>query len=127
VRDWDKPSVGCADLEAEFYAALNDDLNTSQALSILWKTVDSDYPTSAKAETFLAMDKILGLGLEKFISIPVEIPEDIKALMSEREIARNEKDWSESDRLRDEMVKRGWTVEDSESGQKATPKSTSSF
>ncbi len=127
VRNWDKPSVGCADLEAEFKAALNDDLNTSQALSILWKTVDSDYPTSAKAETVLAMDKVLGLGLVQYIHVPVEIPEDIKALMAERETARNEKDWAKSDRLRDEIIERGWTVEDTESGQKAIPKSTSSF
>lgn len=127
VREWEKPSVGCADLEAEFNAALNEDLNTSQALAILWKTVDSDYPTSAKAETLLAMDKILGFGLDKYISVPVEIPDDIEALIAEREIARKEKDWAESDRLRDEIVNRGWTVEDTEEGQRAIPKSTSSF
>ncbi len=127
VRGWDKPSVGCADLEAEFQAAMNDDLNTSQALAILWKIVNSDYPTSAKAETLMTMDKILGLGLDKYISVPVEIPDDIKALIAEREIARKEKNWSESDRLRDKISERGWTVEDTEEGQKVIPISTFSF
>lgn len=121
VQDWEKPKIGCADLEAEFFAALDDDLNTPQALAVVWKTVDSDYPTSAKAETLLAMDKILGLGLEKYVSKPVKIPKDIQALLVERQAARNEKDWSRADRLRDEIAKRGWSVEDTPDGQKAIP------
>ncbi|MBU0540699.1 cysteine--tRNA ligase [Patescibacteria group bacterium] len=126
VQDWEKPKTGCADLEAEFYAALDDDLNTPQALAVLWKMVDSDNPTSAKAETLMAMDKILGLGLEKYVSKPVKIAKDIQELLVQREAARNEKDWVEADKLRDEIAKRGWSVEDTAEGQKAIPKATPS-
>ncbi|MFH1078446.1 MAG: cysteine--tRNA ligase [Patescibacteria group bacterium] len=122
VRDWKTPLIGCADLEAEFLAAMDDDLNTPRALAILWKTVDSDHPSEAKAETLLMMDKVLGLGLADVIAKPTAIPEDIQALLNERKAARDASDWKESDRLRDEIANRGWTVEDTAAGQKATPR-----
>lgn len=121
VRGWKTPLIGCADLEAEFGFAMADDLNTPRALAVLWKTVDSDYPTEAKAETLLVMDRVLGLGLEAYVSKPVAIPADIRALMDERSEARRQKNWEESDRLRDEIARRGWTVEDTAEGQKAEP------
>jgi cysteinyl-tRNA synthetase len=121
VREWKKPLIGCADLEAEFFAAIHDDLNTPRALSIVWKTVDSEYSTDAKAETMLKMDAVLGLGLTEAIGVPFVIPADVEVLMKEREEARTAKNWSESDRLRDEILSRGWSVEDTKDGQKAYP------
>lgn len=121
VREWKTPLIGCADLESEFFAAMHDDLNTPRALSVVWKTVDSEYATDAKAETILKMDRVLGLGLAEVVGKPVEIPADITALMEERRIARESKDWGESDRLRDEIASRGWVVEDTADGQKANP------
>lgn len=123
VRGWKTPLIGCADLEAEFDEAVNDDLNAPRALAILWKTVDSEYPSDAKAETVLSMDKILGLGLDRFVAKPVTVPDDVKALMEERERARRESNWPESDRLRDEIASRGWTVEDTPEGQRVVPNS----
>lgn len=121
VREWKTPLIGCADLEAEFMQAVHDDLNIPKALSIVWKTVDSGYPTDAKAETLLNMDKILGLGLEGYVSKPISVPEDIRALLDERQHAREDKNWSESDRLRVEIMTRGWSIEDTSEGQKAFP------
>lgn len=121
VRSWKTPLIGCADLEAEFFEAMHDDLNTPRALSVVWKTVDSEYSTDAKAETILKMDQVLGLGLEGIVSTPVEVPGDITALIERRQIARDSKDWAESDRLRDEIAERGWVLEDTADGQKANP------
>ncbi|MEO5927420.1 MAG: cysteine--tRNA ligase [Patescibacteria group bacterium] len=121
VRGWKTPLIGCTDLESEFMAAMHDDLNTPRALSIVWKTVDSDYSTDAKAETILKMDRVLGLGLSDAVGKPVLVPADVKALMDERQIARDGKDWAESDRLRDEIAERGWVIEDGAEGQKANP------
>jgi len=64
---------------------------------------------------------VLGLGLEQRIGTPLVIPEDINALLRERENARVAKDWNASDRLRDEILTRGWTVEDTKNGQRAYP------
>ena len=83
--------------------------------------MDSGYPTDAKAETLLAMDKVLGLGLESYVSKPVEIPEDIQILLNDRAAARMDSNWAESDRIRDELKDLGWTVEDSTEGQRALP------
>ena len=122
VSGWKKPLLGCADLEAEFFGALEDDLNAPRALAVLWKTVDSDRPDEQKAESVLAMDKVFGLGLEDYVSKPVTIPDDIHAFLDARAKARTESDWKESDRLRDEIAARGWFVEDTPEGQRAAPK-----
>jgi cysteinyl-tRNA synthetase len=121
VRSWNTPLIGCADLDAEFMSAMHDDLNTPRALSVIWKTVDSEYPTDAKAETILKMDKVLGLGISEFVGKPVTVPSDIAALLSKRKEARHNKDWAESDRIRDEIQARGWSIEDSAGGQNVFP------
>lgn len=119
VRDWDAPAeTGIADLEERFLAAVNDDLNTPQALSVLWELVDADEPTSAKATSLLKMDRVLGLGLEAYVSKALDIPEAVQALVQERESARAEKNWDDSDRLRLEIEAHGYAVEDTDAGPK---------
>ena len=49
---------------------------------------------------------------------PLQIPEEVTELMNQRDQARAEKNWKESDRLRDEIEKLGFTVEDSDNGVK---------
>ncbi|OGL66534.1 cysteine--tRNA ligase [Candidatus Uhrbacteria bacterium RIFCSPHIGHO2_01_FULL_63_20] len=114
VRGWDTPgNVGCADHENAFLAAIEDDLNTPEALAAMWKMIeDASLPTSARSRTVLFMDQVFGLKLGEFIGKPVEVPEDVKMLVQAREAARKAKDWKESDRLRDEIATRGFTVED---------------
>ena len=130
VRDWDAPprgdevslrgpKIGCAELEAEFFEALDDDLNTAKALAVIWKVVDSDYPTAAKAESILKMDEILGLGLKAFVNTPLEIPSEIKELVLQREHARDQKNWGRADKIRRDLEEKGWTVEDAPEGPKA--------
>ena len=45
-------------------------------------------------------------------------PEEVLALVEQRKKARYEKDWAESDRLRDEIAEHGWQVQDTPEGQK---------
>ncbi|EKE13352.1 MAG: hypothetical protein ACD_13C00025G0004, partial [uncultured bacterium] len=63
VSTWDNPKIGCAEFEGKFKEAANDDLNMPKALSIFWEMVKSDYPTSAKHQSALVMNEVLGLGL----------------------------------------------------------------
>jgi cysteinyl-tRNA synthetase len=121
VRSWDAPAVGCADFEKQFADAIADDLNTPKALAVMWSLVDSDYPTSAKAESLLKMDTVLGLGLEEVIGKAIDIPGDIKALAEERELARQNKDWKKSDELRDAIRAKGWMIEDTKEGYQLSP------
>ena len=47
---------------------------------------------------------------------PVELDDDLKALIETREQARKNKNWTESDRLRDELLKRGIRLDDTPQG-----------
>jgi len=122
VRAWDEPAIGCAEFEQRFLDAVNDDLNTPQALAIMWEMVDSDYPTSAKAESLLKFDQVLGFRLADFVGKKLEVPKEVQDLVNEREKAREEKNFEESDRLRNEIEKRGFTVEDTSEGSKVVEK-----
>lgn len=117
IRSWNSPAaIGCADLENEFLEALNDDLNTAQALSAMWKLVDIDLPTEQKAKTLLWMDRVLGLRLDEVLGKPISVPDEVQKLALEREQARAQKDWSRSDELRARIAELGYTVEDTDSG-----------
>lgn len=118
IRDWDEPKVGCAEFEQRFMDSLNNDLNMPQALAIVWEMVKSDYPTSAKAESLLKMDKVLGLELDKYLGKKLEIPEEVQKLINKREQARKSGDFKESDKLRHEIKKLGFEIEDTPAGPK---------
>ncbi len=118
IRDWDAPKIGCAEFEQKFLASISDDLNTPEALSILWQLVESDDPTSAKAESLLKFDQVLGLHLDAFIGKSIEIPPEVQQLLDERANARSEKNWTESDRLRKAIEALGFVVEDKPDGQR---------
>jgi cysteinyl-tRNA synthetase len=48
-----------------------------------------------------------------------DIPEQIKSLLNERQIARDNKDFQKSDELRNKIESLGYTIEDTKDGQKA--------
>ena len=101
-----------------FLTALNNDLNTPQALAALHELVKSDLDSSNKAETILKMDEILGLGLEEFVGRKIEIPEKVQKLLEIRENVRNKGDFKKSDEIRKEIKDLGFEIEDSASGPK---------
>ena len=45
-----------------------------------------------------------------------DIPEEVKKLVEERNEARKNKNWSESDRIRDILINKGYNVKDSKEG-----------
>jgi len=100
----------------EFEAAMDDDLNTAEALATLWKLV-RDEKAIGKIKTIEQIDKVLGLGL---IKEKVELPDEVKKLVLEREKARKDKDFKKSDELRDKLNKLGWKVDDSKDGMKVS-------
>lgn len=120
VRSWSVDNVQVDEgYQQAFFEALNDDLNTAQALALVWKLVDDEsLETSVKAQTLLWMDRVLGLRLEGYIGKPLEIPSEIQKLITARDKAREEKDWEASDQLRDEIQSHGFEVMDTEDGTK---------
>ncbi len=120
VRTWEKPKGACPDFEERFAAAIADDLDMPNALSVVWEMVKSDNPSSAKAASLKKFDDVLGLGLEQYIGRPLKVPKNVKALLDERDAARKAKKWPESDRLRDEIHTLGYGIEDTIDGQTVT-------
>ncbi len=108
--------------EKKFQDAINDDLNTPQALAVVWDLLKSKTPEAVKKNTLIKFDQILGLGLSKITKKKVVIPENIKKLAEQREQARSSKDWPKADDLRIEIEKLGYTVEDTAQGPKLLPK-----
>ncbi len=94
---------------ANFESAIANDLNMPDALATLWKLV-RDPAAEGKRKTIEQMDRVLGL--ELFSETTLEIPKEITDLAEKRLKARREKQWKESDKLRDELQKRGWIIED---------------
>lgn len=119
-------AVGCAGYEGDFLAAINDDLNMPQALAVVWKLVDDKtMPARAKLISLFRMDKVLGLRLDKIQDSRFkiqEVPDKIQKLVDDRERLRGEKKFIESDLVREEIEKLGYTIEDSDQGSKISKK-----
>lgn len=113
-----------------FHAALNADLDTPQAIALCWDVVkDENLEAGSKCATLQHFDTILQIGLsdepdDALMKLGVvsesEIPEDIQALLDEREAARLARNWPESDRLREALNLRGYRVEDTPHGPKVS-------
>lgn len=104
----------------KFMNAMNDDLNTPQALAVLWDMMRSQMDPGKKLATLFEMDIILGLNLASWFTehteIQANIPLHIMDLLDQRETARAQQDWSLADTLRDEIIQQGYTIEDTETG-----------
>ena len=105
----------------KFIDAVNDDLNMPLAMGIVWDVVRNENKSKDFAKLLLEFDNVLGLDLvnsSKYIENEekIELPEDVKALLEQRNEARKNKDWAESDRLRDEINKKGYIVKDTKDG-----------
>lgn len=99
-----------------FQEALEEDLNTPKALALMWEVVKSDLAPEEKRSILLKMDEVLGLGMEAWKEEKIEIPSEIKSLAEERWQARLNKNWAESDRLRETLVEKGWVMQDGAEG-----------
>lgn len=97
----------------EFEDAMNDDLNTPKALSILWSLL-RDKLAYGKVRTIKKMDDIFGLNLLK--KEKVEIPLEVEKFAKEREKARKDKNWKKSDELRNKINKLGFIIDDKPEG-----------
>jgi cysteinyl-tRNA synthetase len=97
---------------ARFIDKANDDLNLPRALAVAWEVLRGDLAPAVKRATLLRFDQVLGLDLANWQPKAEVVPDDVRALADARLAARRNKDWTESDRLRDALKDAGWDVED---------------
>ncbi len=93
------------------------DLNTPEALALLWEVIRSDkLNDQTKYRLITDFDNILGLNLSKIKR--KNAPQEILKLTGEREKYRKEKNFTKADELRKKIEKSGWLVEDTPEGPK---------
>lgn len=112
-------------LVERFCDAMDDDLNTADALGVLFdfarfiNIFASDRHSSAAVselkKRFDELTSVLGLLVHKQEDV---IPEEAYRLLEERQAARKQKDWARADLLRDSLRNLGYAVEDSAQGPK---------
>ena len=110
----------------QFDEKLFDDLNTPQALAALFSMI-SHVNILADKENFsgnqakniidwlLKIDSVLALDLGKALEDEV-IPEEIENLINERQTARKNKDFKRADEIRDLLLSKGITLQDTSQG-----------
>ena len=103
----------------EFKNAINDDLNMPQAMGVVWNTIKFEKKSKQIADLLLEFDKVLGLNID-IIEKETNLPEEVKKLAQERKQAREDKNWTLSDELRDKIFKLGYTVKDTKDGMEIT-------
>ncbi len=107
-----------------FKEAVNNDLNTPKAVSVLFDFMN-------KVNKFIAEKKLdqknvlesynLVKDFDSVLAILKEeeefkAPKDVKKLLEDREKARKEKDWTKADEIREKIKKKGFIILDSDSG-----------
>ena len=106
----------------KFIAAMDDDLNTPDALAAIFEFVKeintradaADKPSlQAAADTFDELAGVLGLLYNRKTA---QAPEEVQALVAERTAAKKAKDWARADALRARISALGWTVTDTAQG-----------
>ena len=111
--------------EEKFDAAMDDDLNTADALSAIFELVKFAN-TNAKAESskellqalrekIVELSDICGLIVEKDAEL---LDSEVEALIEERTMARKNKDFARADAIRQELLDKGIVLEDTREGVK---------
>lgn len=100
----------------KFLQAVNDDLNMPQALAVTQELLKSDLSAADKLATIIDFDLVLGLDLSgqtpAFDLAENIVDESARDLIRQRAAARQNKNWQEADRLRDEIAKQGFVIID---------------
>lgn len=103
------------DMENRFHQAINDDLNMPLAMSVVWEAVKYPEKSPKIAQLLEKFDTVLGIKIAEKKE-EQQIPQEVLDLVEQRKVARNEKNWAESDRLRDLIIEKGYNVKDTKEG-----------
>ena len=108
--------------KARFVEALDNDLNTSLAVTALYDVLKADTNDATKKALIEDFDRVLSLDLtkaqpaEETPDIDPEFAAEIERLIAERAAAKKEKNFAEADRIRAYLADKGVTLLDSREG-----------
>jgi cysteinyl-tRNA synthetase len=115
-----------AELLGAFTAAMDNDLNTAQAITVLYDILKADTTAATKLACVAEIDKVLSLNLiENAKALGAEdaaqeIPAEVLALVEQRKEARKAKDFAQADALRDQIAALGWQIRETRQGTEIT-------
>ncbi len=109
-------------LRDRFFGALAQDFNTPAALAAAFDWVRRANTESAGAGDHDLREMLGVLALENLLDpVEAEAPEDVRALVQQREQARAARDFERADRLRERLRELGWVVRDGPDGPELAP------
>ncbi len=103
---------------ARFEELLRDNLNMSGVFALISELLKSEEKPEDIVKTILDFDRVLGLKIVDSFGEEMILPNEVKELLEKRELARKEKDFSQSDVLRGQIEGYGFKVLDTDEGQK---------
>jgi cysteinyl-tRNA synthetase len=121
---------------ARFLEAMDADLNTPQALAVLFDLARVLYDRAERAPRDPAARAALAAGVAELRALggalglfgqaaePAGPPAEVARLVEAREAARRRRDWAQADALRADIHGQGWTVEDTAAGPRVAPRGT---
>ena len=107
-------NIKITNFQNEFIEALSDDLNTSQALAVIWNMVKSNIPSEDKYDLLISFNEVLGLKLTQ--EVKVVISDEVAGLSQKREELRKLGKFSEADEIRKQIEEKGYSLKDTSEG-----------
>jgi cysteinyl-tRNA synthetase len=132
INTLESSNAEISDDYTRFLDALNDDLNTPEALGIFFDFINkknkkihdnslSEEDIKESREFIAGFNVIFHIVNESSLENQ-KIPSEVQKLASLREKMRNQQKWEEADKLRGEIEKLGWLIEDLKDSQKLLKK-----
>ena len=126
--------------EKEFTVTLEDDFHTPKAIASLFNLIRSVNPLLVPQRAGLSNNELSKQGAEAILAFfqkademfgflfwgrkeTQEAPQEIQALLKEREEARASNDWNKADELRNRIAEAGWQIDDTPTGPRLRPNS----
>ncbi len=111
-------------LMQSFREAMDNDLNTAMGITVLYDILKSGANSATKLALLDEFDKVLGLDLianakkyaEESANASSDIPEEVMALVEQRQAARKEKNFALADEIRDKITALGYEVKETRQG-----------
>jgi len=111
-------------LKNRIYSELADNLHTPRALAEIFTFINNSknkkYNSESKKKLIKLFDDLNAIfavwKIEKREEEKIDIPEEVIRMAEDRVVAKNAKDWSKADELRNEINDKGFTIKDSQTG-----------
>ena len=102
-----------------FAESLGSDINTSQALTVVYDVLKADLNDASKRALLEEFDCVLSLDLTKEVEageVDADLAAYVEEMIEKRKAARREKDFARADAIRDELLQKGVEIKDTREG-----------